>query len=71
VIQGVAKEGVGTIVERLERWYVAVPPHEHRQCAGKVIGQLRQQPAGSGGVVSSGRVFGSIQCLKESFKKIF
>jgi hypothetical protein len=41
VMQGAANDGVGAIVQRLERCYVAVPPHEHRRCAGEVIGQLR------------------------------
>ncbi len=37
VMQGAAKDGVGAVVEWLERRYVAVPPHEHRRCAGEVI----------------------------------
>jgi hypothetical protein len=71
VMQGAAKDGVGAIVERLKRWYVAIPPHEHGPCAGEVIGQLQWRPAGGGCVVSSGRVLGSTQCLRELFKKIF
>jgi hypothetical protein len=31
VMQGVAKDGVGAVVKRLERRYVAVSPHEHRR----------------------------------------
>ncbi len=69
VVQGAANDGVGTVVQRLERRYVAVPPHEHCRCAGEVVGQLRRRLAGGGGVVSSGRVFGSTQCLRKLLKK--
>ncbi len=48
VVQGAANDSVGAVVQRLERWYVAVPPHEHRRCAGEVIGQLRWRSAGGG-----------------------
>jgi hypothetical protein len=64
VVQGAANDGVGAILQRLERRYVAVPPHEHCWCADEVIGQLRQRQAGSGGVVSIGKMFSSTQCLK-------
>ncbi len=71
-MQGEAQNGVGAVVERLKWRYMVILPHEHHQCAGEVIGQLRLWPAGScGGVVSSGKVFGSTQCLRELFKKIF
>jgi hypothetical protein len=43
VIQGAANDGVGAVIKRLERRYDAVPPHEHRWCAGEVIGQLRRR----------------------------
>ncbi len=59
VMQGAAKDGVGAVIGRLERQYVAVPPHEHRRCAVEVIRQLRWRSESGGGVVSSGRVFGS------------
>jgi hypothetical protein len=62
VVQGGANDSTGVVVQRLERRYVAVPPHEHRRCAGEVIGQLRQQSGGCGGVVSSRGRFGSTQC---------
>jgi hypothetical protein len=39
VVQGAANDGVGAVVQRLERRYVPVPPHEHRRCAGDVIGR--------------------------------
>jgi hypothetical protein len=65
MVQGGAKDGVGAIVERLK------PPHKHRRCAGQVVGQLRRQSVGGSSVVSSGRVFGSTQCLRELLKKIF
>ncbi len=41
VVQGAANDGVGAGVQRLERRYVSVPPHEHRRCAGEVVGQLQ------------------------------
>jgi hypothetical protein len=44
-MQGAVKDGVGAVVELLEQLYVAVRPHEHRRCAGKVIRQLRRRPA--------------------------
>jgi hypothetical protein len=62
VMQGAAKDGVGAVIGRLERRYVAVPPHEHRWCVGEVIRQLQRRSEGGGGVVSSGRVFGSTKC---------
>jgi hypothetical protein len=71
VMQGAANDGVGAIVQRLERQYVVVPPHEHRRCAGEVIGQLRRQMAGSCSDVSSGSMFGSTQCLRKLLKKKF
>jgi hypothetical protein len=65
VVKGAANDGVGAVVQRLERRYVAVPPHEHCRCAGEVVGQLRRRPVGGGSVVSCGRVFGSTQCLRK------
>ncbi len=59
VVQGAANDGIGAIIQQLERRYVAVPPHEHRQCTGEIIRQQRQRLAGGGGVVSSGSMFGS------------
>jgi hypothetical protein len=50
---------------------MAVSPHEHHRCAGKVVGQPRRRLAGGGGVVSGGSVFGSTQCLRKLFKKKF
>jgi hypothetical protein len=41
VVQGAANDGVGAVVQRLERWYVPFPPHEHRRCEGEVVGKLR------------------------------
>ena len=66
VVERAANDGVGTVVQRLERRYVAVSPHEHHRSAGEVVGQ-----AGGGSVVSSGSVFGSTQCLRKLFKKKF
>jgi hypothetical protein len=71
MVQGAVKDGIGAVVERLKRRHVAVPPHKHRRCAGQVVGQLRRQSVGGSSVVSSGRVFGSTQCLRELLKKIF
>jgi hypothetical protein len=71
VVKGSANDGVGTIVQRLERRYMAVPPHKHHRSAGEVVGQPRRRLAGGGGVVSSGSVFGSTQCLRKLFKKNF
>jgi hypothetical protein len=51
MLQGAAKDGIGAVVERLERQYVAIPPHEHCRCTGEVVGQLRRQPAAGGTVV--------------------
>jgi hypothetical protein len=45
VVQGAVNDGVWAIVHRLERRYVSVPPHGHRRCAGKVVGQLRRRAA--------------------------
>ncbi len=70
-MQGAANDGVGAVIEWLKRRYVAVPPHEHRWCVGEVIGQAQRRAAGGGGVVSSGRVFSSTQCIRELLKKIF
>jgi hypothetical protein len=67
----VVDDGVGTVVQRLERQHVAVPPHEHHRCAGEVVGQPGRRLVGGGGVVSSGSVFGSTQCLRKLLKKNF
>jgi hypothetical protein len=45
VMQGVAKDSVGAVIEWLKWRYVAVPPHDHRRCAGKVVWQLRRRSA--------------------------
>jgi hypothetical protein len=71
LVQGAANDGVGAIVQRLERRYVSVPPYENHRCVGEVIGQLRWRSAGGGGVVSSGSMFGSTQCLRKLLKKNF
>ncbi len=71
MVKGAANDGVGTVVQRLERLHVAVPPHEHHRCAGEVVGQPRRRPAGGGGVVSSGSVFGSTQCFRKLLEKNF
>jgi hypothetical protein len=71
VVEGAANDGVGTVVQRLERRYVAVSPHEHHRSAGKVVGQPQRRLAGGSGIVSSGSVFGSTQCLRKLFKKKF
>jgi predicted DNA repair protein MutK len=71
VVKGVANDGVGTVVQRLERRYVAVSPHEHHRSAGEVVGQLRRRLAGGGGVVSGSSMFGSTQCLRKLLKKKF
>ncbi len=34
VVKGAADNSVGTVVQGLERRYVAVPPHEHCRCVG-------------------------------------
>jgi hypothetical protein len=70
-MQAAPKDGVGAVVKRLKRRYVALLPHEHRRCAGEVIRQLRRRSGGGGGVVSSGGMFGSTQCLRKLLKKIF
>jgi hypothetical protein len=57
VMQGAANNGVGAVIKQLERRYMAIPPHKHRHCAGEVIRQLQQWPAGGSGVVSSGGMF--------------
>jgi hypothetical protein len=71
VVKGSANDGVGTVVQRLERRYMAVPPHEHHRCAGEVVGQPGRRLACGGGVVSSGSVFGSTQCFRKLLKKNF
>ncbi len=71
VVEGAAVDGVGTVVQQLERRYVAVPPHEYHRCAGEVVGQSRRRLAGGSSVVSSGSVFGSTQCLRKLLKKNF
>jgi hypothetical protein len=43
VVKGAANDGERAVVPRLEWLYVAVPPHEHRWCAGEVIGELRRR----------------------------
>jgi hypothetical protein len=35
VVQGAANDGVGAVIERLERRYMALPPYKHRRCTGK------------------------------------
>jgi hypothetical protein len=45
VVQGAANDSVGAVVQRMERRYVAVPPHELCRCAGEVVGQLWRQLA--------------------------
>ncbi len=70
-MQGSANDGVGAVIKQLERRYMAVPPHEHRRCAGEVIGQLQRWPSGSGGVVPSGGMFRSTQCLRKLLKENF
>jgi hypothetical protein len=70
VVQGAANDSVGTAVQQLKQRYMAVQPHEHCRCADQVVGKLRWQLAGRGdGFVSSGRVFGSTQCLRKLLKK--
>ncbi len=71
VVQGTVKDGVGAVIQRLERWYMSVPPYKHRRNAGEVCGQLWRRSAGGGGVVSSGRMFSSTQCLRKLLKKSF
>jgi hypothetical protein len=71
VMQGAANNGVGAVIKQLERRYMAVPPHKHRQCVGEVIRQLQWRPAAGGSVVSSGGMFGSTQCLRKFVKKNF
>jgi hypothetical protein len=71
VMQRAANDGIGAVDKRLERWYAAVPPHEHSRCAGKVVRQLRRRLAGRDGVVFSGGMFGSTQCLRKLVKKTF
>jgi hypothetical protein len=71
VVQGAAKDGVGAVVQRLERRYVSVMPHKHHRSAGEVGRQLPRRSGGGGGVVSSGSMFGSTQCLRKLLKKNF
>jgi hypothetical protein len=59
VVERAADDGVGTVVQRLERRYVAVSPHEHHRSAGKVVGQPRRRLAGGGGVLEN--------CSRKSF----
>ncbi len=40
-----AKDGIGAVVERLKRRYVAFLPHEHSRCMGQVVGQLQRRAA--------------------------
>jgi hypothetical protein len=71
VVEGAAVDGVGTVLQRLERRYVAITPHEYHRCVGEVVGQSRRRLAGGGSVVSGGSVFGSTQCLRKLLKKNF
>jgi hypothetical protein len=69
-VKGAANDGVGAVVQRLERRYVAVQPHENHRCAGEVVRQLQRRSAGGGGgVVSSGSMLGSTKCLRKLLKK--
>ncbi len=70
VVQGTVKDGVGAVIQRLERRYMSVPPYKHLRNAGEVGGQLRRWLAGGGGVVSRGRMFGSTQCLRNCSRKV-
>ncbi len=45
VVQRAEKDGVGAVVQWLERRYVSVLPHKHCRSGCKVIGQLRRQAA--------------------------
>ena len=71
VVQRTANDGVGAVVQGLERRYVAVSPHEHHRSAGEVIRQPRRRLAGGGSVVSGNSMFGSTQCLRKLLKKRF
>ncbi len=64
-MQGVSKDGVGAAVVRLERWHVAVP------LKNTVGARARSSGSCGGGVVSSGRMFGSTECLRKLLKKNF
>ncbi len=57
IVKGAADDVA--IVQRLERRYVAVPPHEHRRCAGEVVRQPRRRLAGGGWRAAAG---GRRQC---------
>jgi hypothetical protein len=65
------RDGEGALVERLERRDMAVSPDEHRQRAGQGVWQLWRWLPGRSVVVSSGRMFVSIQCLRKLHKKFY
>jgi hypothetical protein len=65
------RDGEGALVERLERRDMAVPPDEHRPRTSQGVWQLWQRLPGRSVVVSSGRMFGSIQCLRKLHKKFY
>jgi hypothetical protein len=73
VVQGAANDGVGVVIQQLERRYMAVPPYEQRRCKGVVIGQLRRRLASSAVLCLLERCSAALSVLKiaqENFLKV-
>jgi hypothetical protein len=71
VVEGAAKNGLGTVVKQLEWRDMSIPLDKHHRGMGQGVWKLRRWSPGSGGVVSIGRVFDNTQCLRKLFKELF
>ncbi len=71
MVEGAAKNGLGTVVEQLEWRDMSIPPDKHHRGMGQAVWKLWRRSPGSGGVVSNGRVFGISQCLRKLLKELF
>jgi len=66
-MQGPPQDGIGTVVERLERRHVAVAADEDGRCSCQSVREVRRRSPSGSCVVSNGSMFGSTQCLRKLF----
>ncbi len=69
VVQGAANDGVGAVIQRLERAARGRPASQTPPVRGR--GHWAAAAAVGSGVVSSGSMFGSTQCLRKLLEKNF